>query len=197
MNTHLHSEQTPPVQDDTVPTLYCANHPGRETMLRCNRCNKPICYECAVRTPVGYRCKECVRGQQSIYFTGSTSDLAIGAAVALVLSAIVGAIAFTFLGIFGFFSFLIAFFLGPVVGGLLAEAVRQAVRRRRARYLREVVIVATIAGILLGGLLLFAPAVFSGAPLAVVLASLPRLLVRLDVLLFTVLILTTIYARLQ
>ncbi len=43
-----------------IPT--CANHPERETGLRCNRCGKPICSQCAVQTPVGYRCRECVRG---------------------------------------------------------------------------------------------------------------------------------------
>ena len=38
-----------------APT-YCANHPGVETSLRCNKCGKPICAKCAVRTPTGYRC---------------------------------------------------------------------------------------------------------------------------------------------
>ena len=73
------------MSDDTIPTLRCANHPDRETMLRCNRCDKPICYQCAVRTPVGYRCKECVRTQQNVYYNGNSGDLLIGGAVALVL----------------------------------------------------------------------------------------------------------------
>ena len=44
--------------------MYCYNHPQRETVLRCNRCERPMCTSCAVLTPTGYRCKECVRGQQ-------------------------------------------------------------------------------------------------------------------------------------
>ncbi len=50
------------IESSSTPT-YCANHPGVETSLRCNKCGKPICAKCAVRTPTGYRCKECVRGQ--------------------------------------------------------------------------------------------------------------------------------------
>ena len=57
-----------------VPVMYCANHPDTETLLRCNKCNKPICLKCAVQTPVGYRCKECVREQQDVYYNGTTSD---------------------------------------------------------------------------------------------------------------------------
>ena len=43
---------------------YCEVHPDRETSLRCNKCGRLMCTECAVLTPVGYRCRECVRGQQ-------------------------------------------------------------------------------------------------------------------------------------
>jgi hypothetical protein len=39
----------------TESVLICANYPGRETGLRCNRYNKPICASFAVQTPVGYR----------------------------------------------------------------------------------------------------------------------------------------------
>ena len=41
--------------DGEPESLTCANHPDRETLLRCNKCGKPICISCAVRTPVGYR----------------------------------------------------------------------------------------------------------------------------------------------
>ena len=92
--------------DDTLATLHCANHPDRETMLRCNKCDKPICFQCAVRTPVGYRCKECVRAQQNVYYNGGQSDLLIAGIVALVLGGIFGGLAFAFLGIAGIFSFI-------------------------------------------------------------------------------------------
>src|SRR3972149_4976134 len=63
----------------TEVALTCANHPTRETSLRCKRCNKPICASCAVLTPVGYRCRECVREQQAIFDTAGGGGLAVGA----------------------------------------------------------------------------------------------------------------------
>jgi len=105
-------------------TLHCANHPDRETTLRCNHCDKPICSRCAVRTPVGYRCRECVRGQQSIFETARTYDYATTA----VISGIGVGLAVLLLNILGFWGLLLA----PVIGGGIAEVVRVAVRRRRA-----------------------------------------------------------------
>ena len=69
-------------------TLYCYIHPNRETSLRCNQCNRPICASCAVRTPTGYRCKECVKGQQKIFDTAEWYDYIFGFAMAGVLSLI-------------------------------------------------------------------------------------------------------------
>ena len=105
--------------------LYCANHPNRETVLRCNRCSKPICTSCAVQTPVGYRCRECVGQQQAVYFTGGAVDYVIGGAIALVLGGVASYL-MTLLG-----AWFIALILGPAVGIGIAELVRLAVRRRR------------------------------------------------------------------
>ena len=70
---------------DDSGILYCANHPHSATGLRCNRCEKPICAKCAVLTPIGYRCKECVRGQLKVYDTAKGIDypLLFGAVVTL------------------------------------------------------------------------------------------------------------------
>jgi len=122
--------------------LFCANHPTVETMLRCNRCGKPICTRCAVQTPVGYRCKECVGRQQAVFYTGGVLDYVIAGAIALVLGGIAGYL-MTLLGAWFF-----ALILGPAVGMGVAEAVRMAVRRRRSRYLWAVVAVAMVAGAL-------------------------------------------------
>ncbi|OGO14974.1 MAG: hypothetical protein A2Y93_08000 [Chloroflexi bacterium RBG_13_68_17] len=111
----------------TIASLTCANHPGRETTLRCNRCEKPICSQCAVLTPVGYRCRECVRGQQAVFDTAQRTDYLIAGAVSLVL---VGA-ATALLGVLGFWSLIVS----PVAGGGVGEVVRWAVRRRRSRRL--------------------------------------------------------------
>ena len=72
--------------DTSIPTLYCANHPTVETTLRCNRCEKPICAQCAVLTPTGYRCKECVKSQQKIFDTAEPRDFILGFLVAAILS---------------------------------------------------------------------------------------------------------------
>ena len=39
----------------------CYRHPGRETGVRCQRCERPICPACMVPAPVGVQCVECVR----------------------------------------------------------------------------------------------------------------------------------------
>ena len=124
--------------------LYCTWHPDRETYLRCNRCDKPMCIDCAVKTPTGYRCKECVRGQQKIFETAITQDYVFGILIALALGYIGGLLA-TRISFF-------VIFLAPFAGGIIAEAVRFVVRRRRSKLIPIVAVVAT----LLGGL--FVPA---------------------------------------
>jgi hypothetical protein len=124
----------------TDSTLHCAFHPDRETTLRCNRCEKPICTRCAVLTPVGYRCKECVRGQQAVFETVKTVDFVVAA----IVSAVGAGVAVTLLNMVGFWGFIAA----PFVGGGLAEVVRVAVRRRRGRRLPLVAALAVALGVL-------------------------------------------------
>jgi len=82
-------------------TLYCYVHPTRETALRCNNCERPICAQCAVRTPTGYRCKECVRERQKTFETAEWYDFVFGFIIAAVLSAI-AAFLVTLIGGIGF-----------------------------------------------------------------------------------------------
>ena len=132
----------------TVELLYCNWHPNRETTLRCNRCGKPMCTSCAVRTPVGYRCKECVRGHQAKFITAEWYDYLIGAGVGLVASGIAAFLIGVVLGFIGggFLTWIVLFVAAPPIGGGIAELVRRALRGRRGRYLAHVVVGAMVVG---------------------------------------------------
>lgn len=179
---------------ETPQPLFCYNHPQRETHLRCNRCNRPICSECAVRTPTGYRCKECVRSQQKIFETAQSPDYIGGVLVAGVIS-LIGSMACYLLGLFnswfGFFVILIA----PFVGTIIAQAVNRATHRRRSRALFRLVIVAVLLGALPPLLMDVIPLLFfasGGNPLSGIFRILP--LVWKVVYIFTVS--STVYYRL-
>lgn len=123
---------------EEVPNLYCVNHPQRETLLRCNRCNRPICSACAVLTPTGYRCKDCLRGQQKIFETAQTIDYLVAIVIAAALSFGGSLIA----PVMGFF----IIFIGPIAGVIIAEAIRWATRRRRSKVLFQLAAGAAAVG---------------------------------------------------
>jgi len=122
---------------DSTP-LFCYRHPDRETMLRCARCERPICAECAVLTPTGYRCKECVRGQQKAFETALWRDYPVALLLSMGLSLGGSFIA----GALGFFTI----FIAPIIGVLISEAVRWAVGKRRSRALFRLAAVGAAAG---------------------------------------------------
>jgi hypothetical protein len=119
--------------------LYCVNHPQVETYLRCNKCGRPICPKCAVQTPVGYRCRDCISSQQKVFYTDFSSvHYVIAAAVALPLALVAGWV----LPNLGWF----AIVLGPLAGTGIAEAARWAIRRRRGQYTWLVVCACIVVG---------------------------------------------------
>ena len=134
---------------------YCESHPTVETWMRCNKCNRHICLKCAVQTPVGYRCKPCVRVQQNVYFNAKDQDNLIAFAVSCLIALIVTPV----VGIIGnslyFYGFYVAFIAGPGAGMLLAEVIRWTVGRRRSRALRYVVAGGITLGVLMGVALAF------------------------------------------
>jgi hypothetical protein len=121
-------------------TLFCTYHPSRPTGLRCNRCGNPICTACAVRTPVGYRCKNCVREQQKVFETARWHDFTIAFITAAVVIG-AGSVLSTLIGFF-------ILFAAAFVGSIAARAVNWAVRHRRSRYLWLAAAVGGIAGCL-------------------------------------------------
>jgi hypothetical protein len=127
-------------ENPTIPptTLYCANHPQRETMLRCNKCNKPICGECAILTPTGYRCKECVRGQQKRYENAQSRDYVLGLLVAGALS-LAGSFIPTILSFF-------TIFVAPIIGVIIVAVVQRVIKHRRSQSLFIIVAGAAAVG---------------------------------------------------
>jgi hypothetical protein len=100
------------------------------------------------------------------------------------------------LRILGWFSIIGAIFIGPAVGGLIAEAVRRGVGKRRGRYLKYIAAGSCVVGILLGGILLFGGSAVLGGGLMALFRLLPALLFRIDVVIVGVLAASTIFARL-
>jgi hypothetical protein len=136
-------------QQDLLQTdekTYCAVHPERETGLRCNKCGRLMCVDCAVQTPVGYRCRECVRGIQDKFFNATQTDYVILFAVTAVTAGIVGAIV-SAVGI----PLLFVLLLGLPVGGGLAELSLRTIGRRRGRYSAQIAAVGAALGALAGG----------------------------------------------
>lgn len=162
----------------------CYVHPERETVLRCNRCERPICTQCATRTPTGYRCKECIRGQQKVFETAQTRDY-VAAAITAGIFSFIGSIIASAMGFF-------TLFIGPIVGVIIAETIRALAHRRRSRLLAQIAAGAAGLGSLpfvfiqLAGLLL---AGFSAAGLGGILSVVYQGL-------FTFLVISTVYYRL-
>lgn len=178
-------------QEFYTPT-YCANHPDRETSLRCKRCDKPICDKCAVLTPVGYVCKECTRAQQKVFENANWYDYPLAFVIAGVLSYL-GSLA---AGLMGFFTL----FIAPMAGVIIAEAVRWVVRRRRSRLLFRLVAAGALLGslprilIMLLGMLLYSSSISEGG---VGLWAGVSLYTIIWPLLYTFLVTSTVYYRIS
>lgn len=139
-----------------TPT-HCANHPAVETSLRCNKCEKYICPKCAVRTPIGYRCKECIRGHQKNFETATTKDFLIVFFLGGALS-FLGALATLLITSIIWGIFVIG--LAPTAGVLIGNLLRGIVKGRHSRAMNWTLVVAMVLGPLplvfilgLGGLL--------------------------------------------
>jgi hypothetical protein len=126
--------------------LFCYRHPNRSTSLRCYKCNKPICSECAVKTPVGYLCPDCHREAEDAFFNAKPTDYLLALLVALPLSLLAGWVAVRFSG--GIFMILLFIFAGGAVGGFIARMSKRIMGNRRGRYIPYLVAACIVIGAL-------------------------------------------------
>ncbi len=49
--------------EEVAPSCY--RHPGADTFVRCQRCARPVCYQCQTQAPVGVICPECLGQAQA------------------------------------------------------------------------------------------------------------------------------------
>ena len=77
-----------------VPTCY--RHPDRETYVRCQRCEKPICPDCMRDAAVGFQCPDCIkegakttRQGQAVYGGRRSADPRLTSMVLVGLNALV------------------------------------------------------------------------------------------------------------
>ena len=133
----------------TEQLIVCYRHPHKETALRCNRCEKPICAQCARRTPTGYRCPDCIKEQRQVFDTALWYDYLTGFFTAAVLSGIASALLNLVGGGFGFFFIFLIVAIGTALGTGIAEAVRWVVGKRRSRSL----FLTATAGVVIGGVI--------------------------------------------
>jgi hypothetical protein len=145
-----------------------------------------MCVECAVRSPVGYRCRECARGIEDKFFTAAPNDYVIIASVCAVLAGIGGAIV-SAVGI----PLLFMIILGLPVGGGIAEVALRAIQRRRGRQSAIIAAVSTVLGGLLGAVILL----FINFPNAPLNAVFTRVISNFSLLIFVGLIAFAVYGR--
>lgn len=149
-------------EETTILTCYV--HPDRETGLRCNRCERPICVQCAVRTPTGYRCRECVRSQQKVYNTAEWYDYLVGFGTSAVLSLIASILLVVISGFIGFFMWFISFAVAGAAGVFIANTTLKVLRKRRSKRLFWLV----AAGVVVGALPVILFLLFNGSLFSIV-----------------------------
>jgi len=115
--------------------FYCQRHPQVETVLRCGRCETPICPKCVVFTDVGARCPTCAPRRKlpqlelnPIYFLrGVGASATAGAAVGLAWGIL-------FPDGLGFFTLIMGAGMGYVIG----ESVSLATNRKAGNILQGI-----------------------------------------------------------
>jgi len=116
-----------PTQETTTQTV-CYRHPGRETAISCSNCERPICTDCMVYTPVGIKCPECAKQPRSalVRLRPQRAARAVAAAFGGGLALGLGIVLLQGVGLF------FALILGWLIGIAMGELVLWASGRYRA-----------------------------------------------------------------
>lgn len=101
---------------------------GKSNLL-CSKCGEVICPECAVQTPVGFRCRECAQLNKPPTFRVETKHYVIAVLVGLGLAVVFGLL----------WSFVIRsmpylylnIIIAPGIGAAIGEVMSRAVNRKR------------------------------------------------------------------
>jgi hypothetical protein len=140
------ASETDTTPDTTDPDVfYCARHPQIETVLRCNRCDTPICPRCLVQTPVGAKCPTCANVSRLPTVDVTLPYLSRGFGAATVAGAVVGA-AWAYisgpngLNFVGFF----LIFLAMGMGWVVSESIALATNRKRSTALASLAVYAMV-----------------------------------------------------
>lgn len=134
-----------PVQDvvDADGNTYCQVHTDTQTGLRCNNCGRLMCAKCAVQTPVGYRCQQCVRQREQTFYNADTLYYVKLVGVIAVMSA-AGAFFAQFIGFFIF-----VFFISAAAAGVISEAALRVTKAQRGAYAGPAAAAAVVLGALI------------------------------------------------
>lgn len=114
--------------------MECTFHPQTETLLRCSKCERPICGKCAITTPVGARCPDCARVQRLPTYSLPSPQLATAIVVALGAGIVLGVLFGTIENFLpaGFLRHIYVALAFVAAGHLMGEAVSRASNRKRA-----------------------------------------------------------------
>ena len=113
-------------QELTAPRCY--RHADRETYIRCQRCERPICPDCMRQAAVGFQCPECVREgaktvrQPRTAFGGRAAGSATGDALVTRVLIGINAVAAPIFDKGGLVAGAVALVLGFASSGLLGAA---------------------------------------------------------------------------
>lgn len=149
-----------PSTSDQSGTLRCARHPNTETVLRCGRCETPICQRCMVMSPVGARCPNCAQVKRFRLML-KPKELALAVAYGLGV-AVLGTILVSFIPLLGpLFSF-------AIVGFAVGYVVSLGANGKRVPVLGPIAVACLFVGYFVG---IAGLEVYTGRPLGVALLA--------------------------